>query len=467
MELCLHERQTEAFLTEATELLYGGAAGGGKSHLMRVASIAWCVDIPGLQVYIFRRLSDDLHKNHMEGHSGFPALLSEWIEGGHAKINWSKNFIEFWNGSKIHLCHCQYEKDVIKYQGAQIHVLLIDELTHFTEKIYRYLRGRCRLGGLKVPERYRGLFPRIICGSNPGGVGHNWVKAAFIDIAPPKAITQMPPKEGGKRRQYIPAKLADNPSMAESDPDYSSTLEGLGSPELVRAMRDGDWDIVAGGMFDDLWSRPVHVLAPFAIPSSWRVDRGFDWGSSKPFSVIWFAESDGTAATLADGSKRHFPRGSIFAIAEWYGWNGKPNEGCKMLAVDIAREIVKREKAMPYQVRPGPADTSIFDTQNGNCIADDMAKERVRWNKADKSPCSRKNGWEMIRKLLKQASGNELPGFYVFNTCTHIIRTLPVLPRDQRDQDDVDTAAEDHASDVVRYRCSAKKTETTVEPLAA
>lgn len=156
MELCLHERQTEAFLTEATELLYGGAAGGGKSHLMRVASIAWCVDIPGLQVYIFRRLSDDLHKNHMEGHSGFPALLSEWIEGGHAKINWSKNFIEFWNGSKIHLCHCQYEKDVIKYQGAQIHVLLIDELTHFTEKIYRYLRGRCRLGGLKVPERYRG-----------------------------------------------------------------------------------------------------------------------------------------------------------------------------------------------------------------------------------------------------------------------------------------------------------------------
>ena len=326
MELCLHERQTEAFLTEATELLYGGAAGGGKSHLMRVASIAWCVDIPGLQVYIFRRLSDDLHKNHMEGHSGFPALLASWIEGGHVKINWSKNFIEFWNGSKIHLCHCQYEKDVIKYQGAQIHVLLIDELTHFTEKIYRYLRGRCRLGGLKVPERYRGLFPRIVCGSNPGGVGHNWVKASFIDIAPPKTITQMPPKEGGKRRQYIPARLDDNPSMAESDPDYADTLEGLGNPELVRAMKDGDWDIVAGGMFDDLWSRPVHVLAPFAIPSSWRIDRGFDWGSSKPFSVVWFAESDGTAATMPDGSQRHFPRGSIFAISEWYGWNGKPKK---------------------------------------------------------------------------------------------------------------------------------------------
>lgn len=467
MELSLHPRQTEAFLTEATELLYGGAAGGGKSHLMRVGAIAWCTDIPGLQVYIFRRLSDDLQKNHMEGHSGFPALLAEWIESKHVKINWSKNSIEFWNGSKIHLCHCQYEKDVIKYQGAQIHVLLIDELTHFTEKIYRYLRGRCRLGGLKIPEKYRGLFPRIVCGSNPGGVGHNWVKAAFIDIAPPRTITKMPPKEGGKKRQYIPAKLDDNPSMTETDPDYVDTLEGLGSAELVRAMKDGDWDIVAGGMFDDLWRRATHVIKPFAIPKSWRVDRGFDWGSSKPFSVIWFAESDGTAATLLDGTQHHFPRGTVFAIAEWYGWNGKPNEGCKMLAVDIADGIVEREGRFPYRVLPGPADTSIFDTQNGMCIADDMKKRKVSWTKADKSPGSRKNGWEMIRKMLKQASGNELPGFYVFENCTHVVRTLPVLPRDATHTDDVDTDAEDHAPDVVRYRLSAKKASASVTSLSA
>jgi hypothetical protein len=128
-----------------------------------------------------------------------------------------------------------------------------------------------------------------------------------------------------------------------------------------------------------------------------------------------------------------------------------------MLAVDIAREIVEREKLMPMKVLPGPADTSIFDTQNGMCIADDMAKGGVQWSRADKSPGSRKNGWEMIRKLLKQARGNESPGLYVFDNCVHVIRTLPVLPRSQRDADDVDTDAEDHAADVIRYRCSAKR----------
>jgi hypothetical protein len=278
-------------------------------------------------------------------------------------------------------------------------------------------------------------------------------------------VVAQPKVEGGMRRQYIPAKLDDNPTLTETDPDYIDRLEGLGNPELIRAMRDGDWDIVAGGMFDDLWHRPTHVLTPFDIPSSWRIDRGFDWGSSKPFSVVWFAESDGTTATMRDGTTRTFPRGTIFAIEEWYGWNGKPNEGCKMLAVDIATDIVEREKGKPYQVKPGPADTSIFDTQNGMCIADDMKKKGVKWDKADKSPGSRKNGWEMIRKLMKQARGNELPGFFVFDTCIHIIRTLPVLPRSQRDADDVDTDAEDHAPDVVRYRCSAKKNTASVQEL--
>lgn len=466
MELNLHERQTQAFLTDATEVLYGGAAGGGKSHLMRAAAIAWCTDIPGLQVYIFRRISDDLSKNHMEGPSGFPALLNEWVQAGHVKIRYSPTTIEFWNGAKIHLCHCQYEKDRFKYQGAEIHVLMIDELTHFTDTIYRYLRGRCRMGALKLAEKYRGLFPRVVCGSNPGGVGHNWVKATFIDAAPVMEIVQQPKIEGGMRRQYIPAKLSDNPTLAETDPDYIDRLEGLGSPELIRAMRDGDWDIVSGGMFDDLWHRSVHVLKPFDIPASWRVDRGFDWGSSKPFSVIWFAESDGTTATMADGTQRHFPRGSIFAISEWYGWNGKPNEGCKMLAVDIADGIVERESRFPYKVKAGPADTSIFDTQNGMCIADDMKKRSVSWSKADKSPGSRKNGWEMLRKMLKQALGNELPGFFVFDTCAHVIRTLPVLPRDARDADDVDSDAEDHAPDVIRYRVSAKRVGSTVKNLS-
>lgn len=469
MQLELHPQQTEAYLSPATEILYGGAAGGGKSHLMRVGAIAWCTDIPGLQVYLFRRLSDDLLKNHMEGVTGFPALLDEWIGSGLVKINWSKLFIEFWNGSKIHLCHCQYEKDVTKYQGAEIHVLLVDELTHFTEKIYRYLRGRCRMGGLKLSQALAGKFPRIICGANPGGVGHNWVKATFIDIAKPYEVVRQPKSEGGMLRQYIPARLEDNPTLLQNDPDYADRLEGLGNAALVKAMRDGDWNIVAGGMFDDVWSEPRHSIAPFDIPAGWRIDRAFDWGSSKPFSVGWWAESDGTEATMRDGTKRTFPKGTLFRIAEWYGWNGKPNEGLRMLAVEVARGIVKNERdiGIAGRVKSGPADSAIFDTQNGVCIADDMERAGVKWEKADKGPGSRKNGWERMRKMLKAALQHpmEYPGLLVFDTCRQFIRTVPVLPRDERNTDDIDTDAEDHVADEARYRCTMPNRTATVTPL--
>lgn len=469
MQLELHPQQTEAYLSPATEILYGGAAGGGKSHLMRVGAIAWCTDIPGLQVYLFRRLSDDLLKNHMEGVTGFPALLDEWIGSGLVKINWSKLFIEFWNGSKIHLCHCQYEKDVTKYQGAEIHVLLVDELTHFTEKIYRYLRGRCRMGGLKLSQTLAGKFPRIICGANPGGVGHNWVKATFIDIAKPYEVVRQPKSEGGMLRQYIPARLEDNPTLLQNDPDYADRLEGLGNAALVKAMRDGDWNIVAGGMFDDVWSESRHSIAPFDIPAGWRIDRSFDWGSSKPFSVGWWAESDGTEATMRDGTRRAFPKGTLFRIAEWYGWNGKPNEGLRMLAVEVARGIVKAERdiGVAGRVKSGPADSAIFDTQNGVCIADDMERAGVKWEKADKGPGSRKNGWERMRKMLKAALQHpmEYPGLLVFDTCRQFIRTVPVLPRDERNTDDIDTDAEDHIADETRYRCTMPNRSATVAPL--
>lgn len=456
----LHPRQGDAFDSEATEILYGGAAGGGKSHLLRLAAILWCMMIPGLQVYLFRRTFPDLWKNHMEGPSGFPALLAPLMAAKRVSINLSDGVVAFPNGSKIFLCHCQYEKDVIKYQGAEIHLLLMDELTHFTQKIYRFLRGRVRLGGLKVPAEYKHLFPRIICGSNPGGVGHNWVKSSWVDMAAPMAIVRMDKKEGGMLRQYVPALLDDNPTLKENDPDYEDRLEGLGDPNLVKAMKTGDWNIVSGGMFDDVYSSTVHELEPFPIPFSWRIDRAFDWGSSKPFSVGWWAESDGTEATLPDGRKKAWPKGTLFRIAEWYGWNGQANEGCKMLAVEVARGIREREKDYPWGIRvqPGPADNSIFDAENGVCIADDMLKHGVRWERSDKSPGSRKTGWEAMRKMFKAAKKHpmEEPGLFVFNNCRDgFIRTVPTLPRDERKTDDVDTDAEDHAGDEVRYRCLA------------
>lgn len=467
MDLSLHPRQASAFLSTATEILYGGAAGGGKSHFLRVAAITYCAEIPNLQVYLFRRLSEDIDKNHMSGASGFPSLLAEWVDAGHVKINYSKRHITFWNGSKIQLASVQYSKDLAKYQGAEIGLLLMDELTHFLDEQYRFLRGRVRLGGTIVPEKYKHLFPRIICGSNPGSIGHNWVKAAFVDPAPPMALVQQDDDEGGFLRQYIPAKLSDNATLMQTDPHYMRRLQGLGNPALIKAMAEGDWDIASGGIFDDLWSTKHHVLAPFKIPATWRVDRAFDWGTSKPFAVLWFAESDGSTITRADGTQHTYPRGSVFVISEFYGWNGKPNEGCRMINAEIARNIREKDNAMGRIVFPGPADNAIFNVQEGTSIADDMARapNYIRWTRSDKNPGSRVNGWEIIRKMLKQAIDGELPGLFVFDTCRHTIRTLPTLPRHDTIDGDIDSDSEDHIGDALRYRVSNKRQTMTVSEL--
>lgn len=459
MRLELHEKQTEAFTTPATELLYGGAAGGGKSHLMRVASIAWSIEIPGLQTYLFRRVSNDLVKNHMEGTTGYSMLLNEFVDSKHVKINYSDNTISFWNGSKIFLCHCQHEKDRYKYIGVEIGFLLIDELVTFTPVIYKFLRGRVRLGGTKVPDKYKGYFPRILCGSNPGNVGHTWVKSSFIDGCEPYELRQMQAEEGGLLRQYIPARLADNPTMTENDPSYADRLSGLGDPALVRAMLEGDWDIVAGGMFDDVWRRETHVIPAFDIPAEWEILRGFDWGSAKPFSVLWTTE----AAWQFEHAGRVYPRGTTFVVGEWYGWSGEPDVGLRMTAREIGEGIMEREaRLFPGRtVSPGPADSAIFSTENGNCIADDLRASGVAFIPADKRPGSRVNGWAIIRQRLKagMSSPMEDAGLFVFEgRCNDgLVRTLPVAPRDDTRHDDIDTKSEDHALDALRYLLTTKR----------
>jgi hypothetical protein len=254
----LHDKQCVAFETVAAEVLFGGAAGGGKSYPMRVAAIVWCASIAGLQVYLFRRVRDDLIKNHVEGPKGFRALLAPWVHANWCRL--AGNEIRFWNGSRIYLCHCQDERDIYKYQGAEMHVLLIDELTNFTETMYRFLRNRVRMVGIKdnLTGDQVGKFPRVLCGANPGNIGHLWVKRTFRRRR--RAIGNSP-RHRRRRvlRQYIPARLEDNPSMASDDPGYEARLEGLGSKSLVAAMRWGDWDVIEGAFFD-CWDVRKHVL---------------------------------------------------------------------------------------------------------------------------------------------------------------------------------------------------------------
>lgn len=455
LNLELHPKQLEAFNSTATEILYGGAAGGGKSHLMRVAAIIWCSAIPGLQVYLFRRIRDDLVKNHMEGPSGFRALLAGWEQCGFVTI--VEDEIRFWNGAKIYLCHCKDEKDRFKYQGAEIHVLLIDELTHFTDKIYRFLRNRVRMVGITVPPQYKDSFPRIICGANPGGIGHQFVKMTFIESVEPMKVNRVADSEGGMLRQYIPARLEDNPSMAANDPGYEMRLMGLGSEALVRAMRYGDWDIIDGAFFDN-FRRDRHVIKPFAIPESWMKFRAGDWGSAKPFAFGWFAVA--TETTTISGVT--IPRGALVMYREWYGVHVDkdrmfvPDKGMKLTAEQVGRGVKERDR--DDKIAYGVLDPAAFSEDGGPSIAERMANEGAYFNRADNARVSQRGamgGWDQLRARLNGDEDGYAMLFF-FDTCIHTVRTLPALQHDEDRPEDLDTTAEDHAADMVRYGCMSR-----------
>lgn len=445
----LHPKQWEALLTPANEVLYGGAAGGGKSFLMRAAATLWCSAIAGLQVYLFRRIREDLVKNHMEGPKGFRAMLAGLVASGHVTI--VEDEIRFWNGSKIYLCHCKDAKDIYKYQGAEMHVLLIDELTHFTDQMYRFLRNRVRMVGVELPAQYRGCFPRILCGANPGNLGHQFVKQTFIDGAAPMEMRPMNDNEGGMLRQFIPAILEDNPSMEKDDPGYEKRLQGLGSKALVDAMRYGDWNVVEGAFFD-CWQSQRHVIRPFTIPADWTRFRAMDWGSAKPFSIGWYAVVTDTYS-IEGGPV--LPRGCLIKYREWYGIKETDgvfvaNTGLKLTTEEVAIGTKEREKA--DKISYGVIDPACFSTDGGPSIAERMIRNGVAWRPADNK---RLGGWDQMRSRLKgDEDGN--PMLVFFSTCTHSIRTIPALQHDPHRPEDMDTDGEDHAADETRYACMSR-----------
>lgn len=441
----LQEKQSLCWTSPATEILYGGSAGGGKSHAMRIVAIMLAFSVANLQIYLFRRVFSDLIKNHVEGATGFRLLLAPWISAKQIKI--TEEEIAFSNGSKIYLCHCQHEKDVYKYQGAEMQVILIDELTHFTEKIYKFLRGRARLGGVEIPQALKHKLPLILCGSNPGGIGHEFVRQMFIDNCEPLQLRKMANSEGGMIRQYIPAKLTDNPILVKNDPLYADKLLGLGGA-LAQAMLNGDWNAIEGAYFDN-YEQAKHCIDYLTIPEHWTKIRAFDWGYSRPFCVLWGAVSDGSL--IACGNiKRAFPKGAIIIYREFYGCTGKANEGLKINVPEIARILkqLQQNEKMDIMV----ADPAIFDVSHGESIANQFAKQNVGWHEADNK---RVNGWQQIRARL---TGNEdgLPLLYITKTCKNLLRTLPLMQYDTTKPEDLNSDLEDHAVDTLRYLCMTR-----------
>ena len=306
--------------------------------------------------------------------------------------------------------------------------------------------------------------------TNPYGAGHNWVKSRFIDVAEPgqvvrKEIDVFNPQTQ-QREIIVKTQVRIFGSYKENrylSPEYVAELESIKEENKRRAWLWGDWDIVAGGALDDLWGQ--HLILPrFKVPKTWRIDRSFDWGSSHPFSVGWWAEANGEEATLPDGTIFCPPPGTLIRIAEWYGAQEIGlNKGLRLSAKEIAKGIKEREKMLTEQgwiesrVKAGPADNQISNVNEKDVesIKKKMADEGVDWIESDKRPGSRTNGLQLIRDRLEASKTKEGPGLYFMDNCRAAIATLPVLPRDEDNEDDVDSEAEDHVYDDVRYRVLA------------
>jgi len=439
--------------------LYGGAAGGGKSYLERISAIRWCHNVPGIQVYFFRRTLPDLRDNHLRGPTSFFVLLADLLQSKNVNYRAQENEFAFWNGAILHLCYCDSENDVEKYRGAEIHVLIMDELTHFSEYQYRFLRSRVRVAGLPIPEEYKSRLPRIEAASNPGSIGHAWVKRTFITPQPPNKVWKASPDEGGMDRQFIPAKLSDNPHLTKDDPNYADRLRGLGASSLVRAMLEGDWDIVAGQAFEKL-RRDTHCIQPFEPPEDWLTFGSFDWGSTKPLSYGLWCVSNGES--LSDGRK--YPRGALIRYDELYGWNGKPNEGLRMEVREVAQEIkkVENDRKPAYRI----ADSSIWAVDGGPSIAEGFNKHGVIMRPSPKGKLSRHNGYVEVRQRIE--GDGEGPMLYASSNChAGFWRTMPDLVMDEHkfgiNSEQIDTDQEDHCADEVTYACVSRPWMRNVE----
>lgn len=461
----LHSKQGLILESKATEILYGGAAGGGKSHVARVAAILWCLEIPGIQIYLFRRLYEDLIKNHLEGPTGFRAMLHPFTNGRHPKSPLTagrlaevvEGEIRFWNGSKIFLCHLQHQKDLSKYYGPEFHVLFIEEATQFSEYMIRFLRSRMRIPKtLKIPDKYlkpkeewksandpEYYFPRAIYTSNPGGIGHRYLKAGFIQGFTPGVPHKAPASDGGHLRDFIPAKVDDNPSLNREE--VKANLAGL-PPALVDAMLNGNWSAVIGAYFPEVDPK-IHLIKPCIIPEWFPRYMSMDWGAcgqGDPFAIGWWTVTDGSITVQNSEGIIRPEKGSIICYRRWYG-RGLP----KINVSQIADGIKQREIGEKVISRVAGGDI-LEQRGTGPSIFEIFNQAGIHFRRAD---MRRTSGWEQIRERL--VGNNNKPTIYWFEECEESLELLMNLQHDLNDPNDC-AKGDDHDPDMVRYMCMSR-----------
>lgn len=413
------------------ELFFGGERGGGKSDLQlgyqEDGALRYGKHSNGI---MFRKTypeMEELQSRAVEIFSASGAVFRTQPSGNYPFSNcW------YWpNGATVKMRYIENEKDYGRYHGHQYTRISFDEVTEYPtpDGLLKMLSTLRSANGVPCSMRATG---------NPGGIGHVWVKARYIDPAPP--FTPFTDPETGFTRIFIPSKLSDNQILVRNDPNYRNRILAAtaGNEALRKAWTEGAWDIVAGAFFS-AWDSKKHVILPFEIPNKWTRFTSFDWGSARPFSVGWWA--------VSDGSIPEYPTGALIRYREWYGMS-RPNVGLKMKAGDVAQGIIDREndgENISYRV----ADPAIFKEDGGPSIAQGMLP--TVWKPGDNK---RQPGWTQLNDRL--IGIDDRPMIYFFNTCVDTIRTLPAMQHDKNKIEDIDTDGEDHAVDETRYACMSR-----------
>lgn len=420
------------------EVFYGGARGGGKTESSIGDWLEHAAKYGEHATGIFvRRKFKQLVEVIARTKQLFPKIGAKYNE---QRAEWLMP-----GGARLKFVYLERDSDAEEYQGHNYTRVYVEEVTNFAssspiDKLRATLRSPV---GVPVGMRLTG---------NPGGPGHHWVKARYVDPDPKgyKVIAEECEVEieGVKQtvrleRVFIPSKLGDNVLLMKNDPTYVLRLRQSGSEALVKAWLEGNWDIVDGAYFTE-FDEAKHVR-----PSDdfrWKTPgtvlfRSFDWGSYRPFSVGWWAICDGLWPEYDP-----FPFGAIFRYREWYGASG-PNKGLGSTADFVSRELLKME--VGERIRYGVADPSIFIRNGGPSIAESMAG--CKWRRADNK---RIPGWEAFRQRL--VGDGTRPMIYFADSCEDSIRTIPTMQHDDKNPEDIDTDQEDHALDEIRYACMSR-----------
>ena len=405
LELSASKKQLAFLSATADEVLFGGAAGGGKSYAQLMDALLYGLKYPQSKQLILRRTFPELEMSLIRvARSVYPASLFSYRSTDHTG--------RLINGSLIDFGYCASEGDVFRYQSAEYDTIRFDELTHFTEFQYLYLLSRLR-GANHYPKQIKSA-------TNPGGVGHSWVKRRFIDPAPYGTEFTT---EAGTKRVFIPALLHENQFLCEADPHYRERLEMLPDSQK-KALLHGDWNIFEGQFFSE-FSYSLHTCEPFPIPLDWRHFRTIDYGLDC-LACLWVAMS---------------PDGDVYVYRELCEENMVISRACEeILARTPQREHIYATLA--------PPDLWQRSQESGRSKALLFHEYGVSFTK---TPNDRETGWLAIKELLRVGQ-NGKARLHIFRTCPRLIACIPALQYDPQKPNDVATEPHDitHAPDALR-----------------